>query len=236
MTVSRASTLVSILVAILVSTAPRTGAFERVSDGVYRYDSSAPDMLLDLPRNTEVRVLIVDDERPKVLTEAHLALVRDWVRSGGVLWAVDDGLESALAKRLAPFEVRKFEYRRPADDKRGGDLILRGVSPRLKLGEGPLMNGVNQLYLFPRRAFDGTPNAQPMVEMTDTRGQHGLVMASVEVGNGYLVLDGTARDERFLFGKLEGFDEDHPNALERDGEWNAYDWETLLENAAHHRD
>lgn len=231
---SKTVILATMFLATLVSTAPLAGALERVREGIYRYDSATPDDLLTLSENPDVRVLIVDDERPKVLTEAHLTLARDWVRSGGVLWAVADGLESAVTKRLAPFEVRDFDYRRPTDGKRGGDLILRGVSSRLKLGDGPLMRGVDRLYVFPRRAFGGTADARPMVEMTDTRGRHGLVMASVEVGDGLLVLDGTARDEHFLFGKLAGFDEDHPNALERDGEWNSYDWDAVLENASRH--
>ncbi len=74
--------------------------------------------------------------------------------------------------------------------------------------------------------------AQSLVEMTDDQGNHGLVLAAVPVGRGWVVLDGTARSRRRLpFGRLPGFDPDHPNALKSDGVWRSYDWPKLLANA-----
>ena len=70
-------------------------------------------------------------------------------------------------------------------------------------------------------------------ELVDTeQGNHGLVLVAVPIGRGLVVLDETARSRRRLpFGRLPGFDPDHPNALKQDGVWRNYDWPELLTNA-----
>jgi hypothetical protein len=114
------------------------------------------------------------------------------------------------------------------------ELVVRGASERLRIHDHPLTEGVEQLYVFPRYRFDGTLHAQPILEMTDTRGNHGIVIAAVPIDQGLVVLDGTARRERTFFGRLPEFDASNPNAV-RDGEgWNSYDWSRLVDNARRH--
>jgi hypothetical protein len=110
--------------------------------------------------------------------------------------------------------------------------VVRGESPRLVIHDLPLTRDVQQLYLFPRHRMNGTKDVLPIVEMTDEQGNQGLVLAAVSLGRGLVVLDGTARSRRRLpFGRLPGFNPDHPNSLKQDGVWRSYDWPRLLANA-----
>ncbi len=224
----RAAALSAVIVALAVTSA---FSLDRVRDGFFRLDFDRVDDLLTLPQDTDVRVLEIRSKEPKRISDAHIKLLREWVESGGVVWAVEDGLESTLVRNLARFRVERFNYRKTGTGKRGGELIVRGVSERLVIGDHALTEGVAQLYLFPRYKFDGTMGAAHLVEMTDTRGNHGLVIAAIRVGKGLLLLDGTAREKRLLFGRIGGFDEDRPNSVEHDGRWNSYDWPKLLDNA-----
>ena len=45
-----------------------------------------------------------------------------------------------------------------------------------------------------------------------------------------MVLDGTAREKRWLFGRVRGFSANHPNAVRLGDRWNSYDWDRLLES------
>lgn len=219
------------LAALIAAPAAQAGLAE-IDRGVYRLTFDHVDELLGLTRDEPLRVLVIDEKDPKKVSDAHIASTRDWVRSGGVVWAVGEGLESVLVRALAPFNVRKFDYKKTGTGKRGGELLVRGSSPRLEIHDVPLSEGVDELYLFPKRRFNGTRDALPVVEMTDERGNHGLVIAAVPVGRGLLVLDGTARSRKKLpVGRLPGFDPDHPNAVKQSGVWRNYDWPRLTANA-----
>jgi hypothetical protein len=220
--------------ALLTLFAGSASALEKMAEGVFRLDFDRIDDLLMLPRHPDVAVLIVEDSAPRAVSDAHIKVVRQWVESGGVVWVAGDGLESAVAGNLAPFQMSRFDYVKASTGKRGGELVVRGVSPRLRIADHALTVGVDQLYLFARHKFDGTQRAEPLVEMTDTEGNHGLVLAAVPIGHGYLVLDGTARKNRMLFGRLPGFDPKHPNRLKQDSGWNGYDWDRLQANALEH--
>jgi hypothetical protein len=220
------------IVFVLVAGLAAAAGLTAVEPGVYRVGFDDVDELLGLSQRSDVYVLIVEDKEPKRVSEAHVARVRDWVVRGGVLWAADDGLESLFVVKLASPIVRRFDYKKAGTGKRGGELVVRGESLRMVIHDLPLTTDIEQLYLFPHRRFNGTEGAQPLVEMTDEEGNHGLVLAAVPLGRGLVVLDGTARSRRRLpFGRLPGFDPDHPNALKQDGVWRNYDWPKLLANA-----
>jgi len=156
------------------------------------------------------------------------------VESGGVLWVAGDGLESSLAQTVAPFLFESFDFVRSSSGNRGGELIVKGLSPRMTITDHELTAGVSQLYLFARSKFDGTERAEPLVKMGDSAGNSGWVLVAVPVGRGFVVLDGTARKKRWFFRRLRGFDEAHPNSLEQDSGWNGYDWDKLRGNAKDH--
>lgn len=202
----------------------------QVDQGVYALPANNPDGTLALSGRQDVRVLVMGDVDPKSFSEVHIRSVADWVRSGGVLWIQGRDVESGLYNLVVPVKVEEFEYHKAPSGVRGGELIVRGSSPRLVIHDTPLTRGVQQLYIHPRWSFNGTANARPVVEMTDAEGRHGVVIAMVPLGQGYIVLDGTAREGRF-FDRLEGFDPDHPNAVKVGGEWNSYDWNRLIANA-----
>lgn len=220
------------IVFVLAASAATAGGLTKVEPGVYRVDFDDVDELLGLAERSDVHLLIVEDEAPKRVSEAHVARVKDWVVRGGVLWAAEDGLKGVLVDKLVSPTVRRFDYKKAGTGKRGGELVVRGESPRLVIHDVPLTKGVEQLYLFPRHRFNGTKDVLPIVEMTDQEGNQGLVLVAVPLGRGLVVLDGTARSQRRLpFGRLPGFDPGHPNALKQDGVWRNYDWPRLLANA-----
>ena len=189
------------------------------------------DELLALPQRADLELLVLEDTEPEAVSEAHITRLREWVEAGGVLWAAGEGLDSALVKELVPVTLNEFAFAKSSTGDPGGELVVKGVSPRLVIEDHPLTVGVTQLYLFPQRRVDGTKDLQPLVRMTDTRGTTGVVLGTVPLGRGLVVLDGTARKQGFLFGRIDGFDDDHPNAVEQDGVWNTYDWATLEANA-----
>ena len=222
----------AVLLAASVASVATAGGLILVEPGVYRVDFADVDAVLGLGQRSDVRLLVVEDSEPKRVSDAHVTMVRDWVTKGGVLWAAEDGLKSVFVAKLARPEVRRFDYKKTGTGKRGGELVVRGESSRLVIHDLPLARDVRQLYLYPKYRFDGTPDTQPLVEMTDEQGNHGLVLALVPVGRGLVVLDGTARSRRKLpFGRLPGFDPDHPNAVRQEGVWRSYDWPKLLGNA-----
>ena len=206
-------------------------ALTKVSDGVFRLKSDQMDDLVGLENMPEVEVLLLEEKSPKAVSDSHIKLTRTWVEAGGVLWVTGDALESPIARGIAPFRVTRFDYKRTSTGNRGGELIVKDASPRLIIHDHALTDAVTQLYLFARYKFDGTQNAEPLVEMTDTQGNHGLVIEAIPVGKGFLVLDGTARKARMLFGRLPGFDPARPNSLEQDGTWSSYDWDRMTANA-----
>lgn len=221
------------LVALMILPANAVLAMDMISEGVYRVNFERVDDLLELNATPGIRLLLLDDgTKPKLVSDSHIKVLRNWVEAGGVLWVAGDGLDSSLAKEIAPYRVGNFGYKKSSNDKRGGELIVKGVTPRLVIEDHPLTEGVSQLYLFPRHRFDGTRNALPLVRMSDTRGNTGLVMAAIPLGRGLVVLDGTARKQRmYFFGHTPGFKEIHPNSVKQDGTWNSYDWEKLVSNA-----
>lgn len=204
-------------------------AFEEIRPGVYRSDWRTIDDLLTIGDQAGLNVLVLEDRQTKHVSDAHMTALRQWVESGGVLWAAGDGLDSSLARAVAPFRTESFDFVRSSSGKRGGELIVKGLSPRMTIIDSPFTADVTQLYLFARSKFDGTARAEPLVQMGDSEGNSGWVLAAVPVGRGYLILDGTARESRW-FRRLKGFNKDHPNSLEQDSVWNSYDWGTLQDN------
>jgi hypothetical protein len=202
-------------------------------EGVYRFGSKNLDPLLHLDRYPDLRVLLLSD-LPDTISEAHIKYIKRWVQDGGVLWVEGRAASSPALEEITPIRRGDFGFKKTATDARGGELVVRDVSPKLVIADHELTDGVQQLYVFPRFKFDGTQNAQPLLQMTGTDGSSGTVIAAVPVGRGYVVLDGTARENRFLFGRIRGFDADHPNAVEQNGGWNSYDWGKLVANADHH--
>lgn len=206
-------------------------AFDRIEKGIFRIDAAHADDLLTLTPGSDVNILVLVEKIPGELSDSHLNLTRKWVEAGGILWIADDGLYSALGQRVAPYKVEDYKYKKTSTGDQGGELVVRDASARLQIGNHPLMEGVTQVFVFPRYKFDGTLNAASLIEMTDTRGKHGLILAAIPIGKGYLVLDGTAREEHYLFGRVKGFDDEHPNSQQQGKEWNSYDWPMILENA-----
>lgn len=220
------------LVVLMTVTADAVLAMDMLSEGVYRVNFERVDELLELNATPGIRLLLLDGTKPKVVSDSHIKVLRNWVEAGGVLWVAGDGLDSVLAKNIAPYRVGRFGYKKASTDKRGGELVVKGVTPRLVIEDHAITDGVTQLYLFPRFRFDGTQNATPLVRMSDTQGSTGLVLAAVPLGKGLLVLDGTARKQRmYFFGRTPGLKEDHPNSVKQEGVWNSYDWEKLVSNA-----
>ncbi len=224
--------------ALLLAASTPTWALTQLDAGVFKLD--ALDDLLQLRGESAVSVLLIEEKvDPKLISDVHIRLVREWVQGGGVLWLAEEGLESPLATPLASFIVNEFEYKKSATGKQGGELIVRGVSPRHVIGDSDLTLGVEQLYLYPRYRFDGTEDVTPLVTLTDTEGNHGMVLAALPVESGLIVLDGTARKKKGfvgrMFGKgLAGFNPEHPNSLKQGKDWNNYDWKKIWLNAAHH--
>lgn len=215
-----------------VASAPAR-AFDRLDDGIYRVDFKKIDDLLLLDKPSDVRVLVVEGRDPGASSGSLTAITRKWVEAGGILWAAGDGLKSTLVQQIARINIADFSFKKTGTNKTGGELVVRGASQRLAIRNHPLTAGVEQLYLFPVYRFDGTPEATPLVEMTDSKGNQGVVMAVVRVGSGMIVLDGTARSKGgfLFFGGLPGFHRDHPNSVKQDGTWNNYDWPRLMANA-----
>lgn len=205
-------------------------AFEEIRPGVYRSDWRTIDDLLTIGDQAELSVLVLEDNKTKSVSDAHMGALRQWVESGGVLWVAGDGLESSLARAVAPFRTESFDFVRSTSGKRGGELIVKGLSPRMTIFDGPFTADVSRLYLFARSKFNGTARSEPLVQMGDSEGNSGWVLAAVPIGRGFVILDGTARKGRWLFRRLKGFNEDHPNSLKQGSIWNSYDWGALQDN------
>ncbi len=209
-------------------------AFEEIGPGIHRIDGKTIDDLLTIRSHPDLDVLVLEDNKTRSISDAHMKLLRQWVESGGVLWVAGDGLESSLAQTVAPFRFESFDFVRSSSGNRGGELIIKGLSPRMTIADHALTAGVSQLYLFARSKFDGTERAEPLVQMGDTAGNSGWVLVAVPVGRGFMILDGTARKGHWLFRRLKGFDASHLNSLKQDSGWNSYDWDTLRVNARDH--
>jgi hypothetical protein len=216
---------------MMVGWTPPAVAAAQAADGVYRLPKDQVDQLLALDKLPGLRVLVIDQNVPTKFSEAHSQSVRTWLERGGVVWVEGKGVESQLVAQVAPFDVRDYEYQKSGKGGTGGELVVRGGSPNLVIGDHPLTNGVQQLYVFARRSFDGTRNALPILEMTDSKGHHGLVIAALPIGQGLLVLDGTSRQQRRVLHRIPDFSEKHPNAVKQGKTWNSYDWAHLMENA-----
>lgn len=228
----------TVLALLLIGAAstPARG-LEKLDEGIYRVDFKQIDDLLQLD-SSAVRVLVVEGSYPKAISGSHVAITRKWVESGGVLWAVEDGLRSTLTQQIARFNSSDLAFKKDGSNKTGGELVVRGASPRLVIHDHALTAGVDQLFLHPRHRFDGTTGAEPLVEMTDSKGNQGIVLMAMQVGNGLVVLDGTARSKggRLFIGGMRGFDSDHPNSAKQNGKWNNYDWPKLMANARGYAD
>ena len=208
-----------------------SSAFEEIDTGIYRIDWKTIDDLLTIGDRSDLNVLVLEDNKTKSISDAHMKVLREWVESGGVLWVAGDGLESSLAQTVTPFRSASFDFVRSSSGNRGGELIVKGLSPRMTIADHALTAGVSQLYLFAQSKFDGTDRAVPLVQMGDTAGNSGWVLVAVPVGRGFMILDGTARKGNFLFRRLKGFNADHPNSLKQEAGWNSYDWDKLRVNA-----
>jgi len=179
----------------------------------------------------EASVLVVDSNLDsRDVSEVHLQKLREWIQAGGVLWVAGGGLESDFVQRLSRFDMDDFTFQKAATGRAGGELIVRGASPRMRIHDHPLTEGVDRLYLYPRYGFGAAEGIVPLVEMTDTDGEHGVVLAARPIGEGYVVLDGTVRETR-TFRRMPGFDPNHPNAELTDAGWRTYDWPMLFDNA-----
>jgi hypothetical protein len=212
-----------------------SAAFEKIDPGIYRIDWKTIDDLMTIRSHEDLNVIVLEDNKTtKSISDAHMKLLREWVESGGVLWVAGDGLESSLAQTVAPFRFEPFDFVRSSSGNRGGELIVKGLSPRMTIADHALTAGASQLYLFARSKFDGTQRAEPLVQMGDTAGNSGWVLIAVPVGRGFMILDGTARKGHLLFRRLKGFDAAHPNSLKQDSGWNSYDWDKLRVNARDH--
>ncbi len=222
-----------VCVLVMLGASPSV-AFEEIDPGIYRIDGKTIDDLLTIRSDADLKVLVLEDNNTKSISDAHMKLLREWVESGGVLWVAGDGLESSLAQTVAPFRFESFDFVRSSSGNRGGELIVKGLSPRMTIADHALTAGVSQLYLFARSKFDGTERAEPLVQMGDTAGNSGWVLVAVRVGRGFMILDGTARKGHWLFRRLKGFNEAHPNSLKQDSGWNSYDWDKLRVNALDH--
>jgi hypothetical protein len=209
-------------------------AFDEIDTGIYRIDGNTIDDLLTIVSHADLNVLVLEDSQTKSISDAHMKVLRQWVESGGVLWVAGDGLESSLAQTVAPFRSESFDFVRSSSGNRGGELIVKGLSPRMTITDHAFTAGVSQLYLFARSKFDGTERAEPLVKMGDTAGNSGWVLVAVPVGRGFMILDGTARQQHLLFRRLKGFNKDHLNSLKQDSGWNSYDWDKLRLNARDH--
>jgi hypothetical protein len=212
-----------------------SAAFEKIDPGIYRIDWKTIDDLMTIRSHEDLNVIVLEDNKTtKSISDAHMKLLREWVESGGVLWVAGDGLESSLAQTVAPFRFEPFDFVRSSSGNRGGELIVKGLSPRMTIADHALTAGASQLYLFARSKFDGTQRAEPLVQMGDTAGNSGWVLIALPVGRGFMILDGTARKGHLLFRRLKGFDAAHPNSLKQDSGWNSYDWDKLRVNARDH--
>ena len=225
--------VVPVLFACVLSmlAASPSSAFEEIDAGIYRIDWKTIDDLLTIGSRADLNVLVLEDNKTKNISDAHMKMLREWVESGGVLWVAGDGLESSLAQTVAPFRSESFDFVRSSSHNRGGELIVKGLSSRMTIADHVLTAGVSQLYLFAQSKFDGTERAVPLVQMGDSAGNSGWVLVAVPVGHGFMVLDGTARKGHWLFRRLKGFDEAHPNSLKQDAGWNSYDWDKFWINA-----
>ena len=214
--------------------ASTSSALEQIEPGLFRVNWKTIDDLLTIGSQPDLNVLLLEDNNTKNISDAHMSLLRQWVESGGFLWVAGDGLKSSLAQTVAPFRSESFDFVRSSSGNRGGELIVKGLSPRMTIADHELTAGVSRLYLFAQSRFDGTERAAPLVQMGDSAGNSGWVLVAVPVGRGFMILDGTARKGRWIFRRLKGFDEDHPNSLKQESAWNSYDWERLRANARDH--
>jgi hypothetical protein len=229
----RRTCLVCLALAALALAASPVHAFKQVKDGVYRLDLEEIDELLILDDSPEVRLMFVSQTEPQNVSDVHIQAMRDWVARGGVLWAEGEGLRSALLRSIVPVEARDFDFYKTTGGW-GGELIVKGALPQHVIHDHPLTEGVERLYLYPRRDFTATPKLEPLVEMTNPEGERAVVIGAVPHGRGYVVLDGTARETRrawWPFRRNRSFDEDHPNAVRLGERWDSYDWDELIEAA-----
>jgi len=211
-----------------------SSALEQIEPGIFRVDWKSIDDLLTIGSQPDLNILLLEDNNTEDISDAHMSLLRQWVESGGVLWVAGDGLKSSLAQTIAPFRSEPFDFVRTSSGSRGGELIVKGLSPRMTIADHELTAGVSQLYLFAQSRFDGTERAEPLVQMGDSAGNSGWVLVAVPVGRGFMILDGTARKDHRLFRRLKGFDDAHPNSLKQNSAWNSYDWERLRANVRDH--
>ena len=190
--------------------------------------------LMSLAEQPDTSVLVVSkklDTAAQSISDAHLKLLTDWIKTGGVLWIAGPALDGNFVHSLVNFESKDFSFKKSVTGKRGGELIVRDLTPNLKIHQHPLTNGVDKLFVYPRYTIEATRETTPLVEMTDSQGAHGVVLAARALGRGFVVLDGTARDDETMSGSFPGFDPSHPNAEQTPSGYEAYDWNKLFVNA-----
>jgi hypothetical protein len=120
-------------------------AYGQVTEGIYRLPGGQIDQLLSLDRLSGLRVLVIDQRAPEKFSEAHCQSVRTWLERGGVVWVEGKGVESQLVAQVTPFDVRDYDYYKSGTGEKGGELVVRGSSPNLVIGDQPLTDGVQQL-------------------------------------------------------------------------------------------
>ena len=222
------------LVTACVASAPPAptphASLEKLEDGIYSMPPGSNDELLNMDKYGDARVVIIPGDLPNV-SDAHIAALRDWVSKGGTVWVQEPALSNAALSTLVAINQQNFKFAKTATGKNGGELVVKDKVPRLKINDDPLTEGVEKLYVYPKYAFDGTPGLIPLLEMTDTEGHHGTVIGAVKIGEGRVVLDGTAHTEGSAMARLPGFSVDHPNAEQQGNQWNSYDWDKLIANA-----
>lgn len=223
--------------AVALVATPAAGSVNIVGDpGVVTLDAARVDDLLSLTGDTSTHLLIVPVKvEGKKITQEHVTETRRWLESGGVIWAEGDGLNSRLVRALAEPKVASYKFRSPTTGHPGGEMIIRKKSARFSIRDHALTEGVNQLYIIPSERLNGTKGAIALVEMTDALGEYGAVISAIPVGQGFIVLDGTARKNRPpTKGRVLEFDKNHPNAKKEGSNWNSFDWDLLKANAIAH--
>jgi hypothetical protein len=190
--------------------------------------------LLSLTEKPDVAVLAVSKKLDaQGVSDAHLKVLTDWIEAGGTPWVAGGALDSGFVHSLVGYEAKDFAFKKSATGKRGGELIVRDLTPNLKINQHPLTQGVGKLYVYPRYAIEASDPREtiPLIEMTDSDGKHGVVLAARALGRGFVVLDGTARGDETSTASLPGFDPAHPNAEMTPDGYQGYDWDKLFVNA-----
>jgi hypothetical protein len=237
-------------------------ANNQVSDAgvIERFDFNSVDDLLRLDQ-LNVKLVIFPDATETTISSAHLALFRQWIRSGGIAYFYQEGLLSSLSEKLALVRPSERKVRKESgsyfDYEEGvGELFVKDILPSVRIHNHELTSGVSSLYVGPSHGAnvrfigprEGSEDITPILSMgpvcvdyqdsslkqfqeilyryiyinkgygncndsDDKLFESYPVMASVSLGEGMLVFDGTG----LMAGK---------NSFNG----STYDWEVFYEN------